>query len=116
MSRGDTGVQPGSTAMLVLAVLKDQELYGYRIIEELAARSQNVFQLKEGTLYPLLHAMEKEKLLKGREAPAPNGRTRRYYRITKEGLRVLEEKEAAWHTYAGAVGRVLGGGACCAGT
>ncbi len=95
MARGDTGVQPGSTAMLVLAVLKDQELYGYRIIEELAARSQNVFQLKEGTLYPLLHAMEKEKLLKGREAPAPNGRTRRYYRITKEGLRVLEEKEAA---------------------
>ena len=63
MARGDTGVQPGSTAMLVLAVLKDQELYGYRIIEELAARSQNVFQLKEGTLYPLLHAMEKEKLL-----------------------------------------------------
>ena len=116
MARGDTGVQPGSTAMLVLAVLKDQELYGYRIIEELAARSQNVFQLKEGTLYPLLHAMEKEKLLKGREAPAPNGRTRRYYRITKEGLRVLEEKEAAWHTYADAVGRVLRGGACCAGT
>ena len=109
MARGDTGVQPGSTAMLVLAVLKDQELYGYRIIEELAARSQNVFQLKEGTLYPLLHAMEKEKLLKGREAPAPNGRTRRYYRITKEGLRVLEEKEAAWHTYAGAVRAVLAG-------
>ena len=107
MARGDTGVQPGSTAMLVLAVLKDQELYGYRIIEELARRSQNVFQLKEGTLYPLLHAMEKEKLLQGREAPAPNGRTRRYYRITREGLRVLEEKVSAWHTYAGAVTAVL---------
>ncbi len=109
MARGDTGVQPGSTAMLVLAVLKDQELYGYRIIEELARRSQNVFQLKEGTLYPLLHAMEKEKLLQGREAPAPNGRTRRYYRITREGLRVLEEKASAWHTYAGAVTAVLAG-------
>ena len=109
MPRGDTGVQPGSTAMLVLAVLKDQELYGYRIIEELARRSQNVFQLKEGTLYPLLHTLEKEKLLQGREAPAPNGRTRRYYRITQEGLRVLEEKEAAWHTYAGAVTAVLAG-------
>ena len=109
MARGDTGVQPGSTAMLVLAVLKDQELYGYRIIEELARRSQNVFQLKEGTLYPLLHAMEKDKLLQGREAPAPNGRTRRYYRITRAGLRVLEEKEAAWHAYAGAVTAVLAG-------
>ena len=110
MARGDTGVQPGSTAMLVLAVLKDQELYGYRIIEELANRSQNVFQLKEGTLYPLLHAMEKEKLLKGREAPAPNGRARRYYRITKEGLRVLEEKTEEWRLYAHAVSAVLAGG------
>ena len=86
-----------------------QILYRVSISIELAARSQNVFQLKEGTLYPLLHAMEKEKLLKGREAPAPNGRTRRYYRITKEWLRVLEEKEAAWHTYAGAVTAVLAG-------
>ena len=109
MARSDKSSLPGGTAMLVLALLKDQELYGYRIIEELAARSQNVFQLKEGTLYPLLHAMETEKLLKGREAPAPNGRTRRYYRITKEGRRVLEEKEAAWHTYAGAVTAVLAG-------
>ena len=109
MKSREKGAPPGSTAMLVLSLLKGEEMYGYQIIEELAARSQNVFQLKEGTLYPLLHTMEREKLLRGREAPAPNGRTRRYYRITKEGLRVLEEKEAAWHTYAGAVTAVLAG-------
>ena len=110
MSRGDTGVQPGSTAMLVLAVLKGQELYGYRIIEELAARSQNVFQLKEGTLYPLLHSMEKEGLVSAREAQSPSGRPRRYYRITGEGLKVLEEKSEEWKAYAHAVSAVLGWG------
>ena len=109
MPRGENVALPGSTTMLVLAVLKDQELYGYRIIEELAQRSQDVFQLKEGTLYPILHGLEKEKLVVGRDAKAPNGRLRRYYRITKAGLRVLEEKEQEWHTYAGAVTAVLAG-------
>ena len=47
---------------------------------------------------------------------AAAGKPRRYYHLTKEGEAALREKETAWHTYAGAVGRVLGGGACCAGT
>lgn len=109
MPRGENVALPGSTTMLVLAVLKDQELYGYRIIEELAQRSQNVFQMKEGTLYPILHSLEKEKLVEGRDARSPNGRTRRYYRITKAGLRALEEKEQTWQTYAKAVTAVLAG-------
>ena len=105
----DKSLVSGSTAMLLLKLLSEKDMYGYEMIETLRERSQNVFELKAGTLYPLLHAMEKEKLLQGREAPAPNGRTRRYYRITREGLRVLEEKASAWHTYAGAVTAVLAG-------
>jgi PadR family transcriptional regulator PadR len=50
----------GSTPLLVLALLKDSDMYGYEMIEELAKRSDNTFQLKEGTLYPLLHTLEKE--------------------------------------------------------
>ena len=46
---------------------------------------------------------------------AAAGKPRRYYHLTKEGQAALREKEAAWHTYAKAVGRVLRGGACCAG-
>ena len=46
---------------------------------------------------------------------AAAGKPRRYYHLTKEGRAALREKEAAWHTYADAVGRVLRGGACCAG-
>ena len=47
-----------STALLVLKLLEQEDMYGYRMIEELARRSDNVFALKAGTLYPLLHQLE----------------------------------------------------------
>lgn len=109
MARSEKGTLPGGTAMLVLALLKGEEMYGYQIIEELEKRSEHVFQLKEGTLYPLLHTLEKEKLVEGRDAQSPSGRTRRYYRITSSGLKVLEEREREWHVYAHAVSAVLSG-------
>ncbi len=99
---------PGSTTMLVLALLKNREMYGYEIIEELERRSNQVFKLKEGTLYPILHSLEKDKLVTARQAEAPSGRVRRYYRITKEGLRVLDEKKEEWSVFSDAVMAVLG--------
>ena len=110
MAPKEKGNAPGGASMLVLALLKDQEMYGYQIIEELEKRSNNVFQMKEGTLYPLLHSMEQEGLVAAREAQSPSGRPRRYYRITQEGLRVLEEKTEEWRLYAHAVSAVLAGG------
>lgn len=101
--------ETGSAAMLVLALLKDGEMYGYQIIEELARRSENVFQFKEGTLYPVLHGLEKDHLLSAREAEAPSGRVRRYYAITEKGLRALEEKEREWTTFSRAVSAILAG-------
>ena len=53
----------GSTPMMVLSVIKSEDMYGYRIIRELETRSENAFSLKEGTLYPILHALDKEKLV-----------------------------------------------------
>ena len=50
----------GSTPMLILSLLKDGDKYGYEMVETLAKRSDDTFALKEGTLYPLLHALEKE--------------------------------------------------------
>jgi len=95
--------------MLVLALLKGGEMYGYQIIEELARRSDNVFQFKEGTLYPVLHGLEKDRLLTARETEAPNGRIRRYYAITEKGLRALEEKEREWAAFSKAVSAILAG-------
>ena len=101
--------ETGSTAMLVLALLKGGEMYGYQIIEELARRSENVFQFKEGTLYPVLHGLEKDRLLSAREAETPSGRVRRYYAITEKGLRALEEKEREWNAFSRAVSAILAG-------
>lgn len=95
--------------MLVLALLKGREMYGYEIIEELERRSERVFRLKEGTLYPILHTLEKEKLVTAREAQTPAGRTRRYYRVTAAGLRALEDREREWNAYSRAVTAILSG-------
>ena len=81
-------------------------MYGYQIIEELARRSDNTFQLKAGTLYPLLHGLEEKGLLKAYEQEYA-GKTRKYYSITKEGRGVLEAKKAEWNEYKSAVTNVL---------
>ena len=109
MARSDKSSLPGGTAMLVLALLKEEEMYGYQIIEQLDKRSQQVFHLQEGTLYPLLHSLEKDKLVTARDQETPSGRRRRYYRITAAGLRALEEKKEEWQVYSRAVTAILAG-------
>ena len=53
----------GSTALMVLSVLSKENLYGYQIIRTVANLSDDVFQMNEGTLYPILHALEKNGML-----------------------------------------------------
>ena len=106
----------GPTSMGMVKLLEDGDKYGYQMTSELRQRSEDVFHLKAGTLYPLLHSLEEKGLVTAYEREAAAGKPRRYYHLTKAGEAALREKETAWHTYADAVGRVLGGGACCAGT
>ncbi len=98
----------GSMTMLLLSLLQEKDMYGYEMIENLRAKSQNVFELKAGTLYPLLHAMEEKHLLTAYEREV-GGKMRKYYSITKDGHRVLKQKKEEWNTYTGAVGKVIGG-------
>lgn len=109
----DKTLLAGSTATLILKLLDSKDMYGYQIIEELARRSDNTFQLKAGTLYPLLHGLEKKGLLDSYEEKADSARVRKYYRLTNKGKKHLKEKTAEWQTYAAAVDKVLEGGACC---
>ena len=106
----DKSVLSGNTTLLVLSLLDEKDCYGYQIIEELAKRSENVFHLKTGTLYPLLHGLEDEGMVSSYDAVAEGGRTRKYYRITSSGQALLEEKQAEWASYTSAVNRVLSGG------
>lgn len=97
------------TSMLLLSLLSRQDMYGYQIIRELERQSQEVFCLKEGTLYPLLHSLEQQGAVCSELRTAENGRERKYYRITASGKKLLKEKMEEWETYQNAVNHVLGG-------
>lgn len=95
------------TQLLLLKLLSTEDMYGYQIILELACRSSNVFEMKEGTLYPVLHGMEREGYVEADEKTAPTGRVRKYYHLTRAGRAALTEEEASWREYSGAVNAVL---------
>ena len=107
MAEGKT-VSSGNISMLLLQLLSEKDMYGYEMIEELEKRSEYVFSLKAGTMYPLLHAMESKKHLVSYEKEA-QGKVRRYYTITKQGRAELLKKKEAWETYSKAVGQEIGG-------
>ena len=56
----DRSLVSGSTSMLILKLLEGKDMYGYEMIEALREKSNNVFELKAGTVYPLLHGMEEK--------------------------------------------------------
>jgi len=100
----------GGTAMLILKLLEEKDMYGYQIIEELSRRSQDVFNLKTGTLYPLLHGLEKDGMITSYDQNAGNGRVRRYYKLTDKGGRLFLKKLSEWNCYVKAVDGVIKGG------
>lgn len=107
----DKGLMAGSSTLLVLSLLESGDMYGYQMIEELARRSNDAFQMKEGTLYPILHGLEKGKYLASYEQQAPTGRQRKYYRLTRRGRELLADKKEEWKNFRQGVSDVLSGGA-----
>lgn len=97
----------GNTELLVLALLDTEDMYGYQIIKELKVRSENLFALKEGSLYPVLHTMETKRLVTSYEQGNDNGRRRRYYHITQKGRRELADKKSEFLTFASAAKQIL---------
>lgn len=96
----------GSMSMLILRLLDEKDMYGYEMIDSLRKKSENVFELKAGTLYPLLHGMEEKGFVSSYEKEVL-GKVRKYYCITKEGQAQLEEKKEQWREYSQAVTNVL---------
>jgi len=95
------------TQLLVLSLLAGEDMYGYQMIMELARRSDHTFEMKEGTLYPVLHGLEKDGLVEAYQQEAPTGRVRKYYHLTKKGGLQLRTEREAWESYSGAVNAVL---------
>ena len=104
----DKSLLSGSTPLLILSLLKNEDMYGYQMVSELAKRSDDTFFLKEGTLYPLLHTLEKQGWVRSYAKQTPSGRERKYYRLTGDGIAQLEYKEKEWKLFSRTVNAVLG--------
>jgi PadR family transcriptional regulator PadR len=104
----DRELLKGSISLLLLNLLSRGEMYGYEILQAAAVRSANMFEFKEGTLYPALHQLEKKGLVKSQWRTADNGRDRRYYSLTAKGRKAAQEYEKQWQHLTGAVNAVLG--------
>ncbi len=85
-----------STLSVILAILARGESYGYKLIKEVTEKSNGKLEWSEAMLYPVLQRMEKNKLIQSRWVESESGKKRKYYKITKEGLEVLEDKKAEW--------------------
>ena len=95
------------TQLLVLSLLAGEDMYGYQMIVELARRSDHTFEMKEGTLYPVLHGLERDGLVEAYQQEAPTGRMRKYYHLTRKGAAFLKTEKEAWESYSHAVNAVL---------
>ena len=100
------GYMSGSSSLLVLSLLQEKPCYGYELIKTLKSRSNDVFDMKEGTLYPILHKLENDELITSANQEV-SGRLRKVYSITEKGVRVLETEKEEWRSFSLAVNQVL---------
>jgi PadR family transcriptional regulator len=108
MTTFDREFVTGAAAVVILALLAEREMYGYEIVAEAARRSARIFELKEGTVYPALHQMERAGLLKATWRQSDAGRPRKYYGLTAKGRRQAESKRRQWASLAAAMRAILG--------
>lgn len=98
----------GSADAIVLQVLAEGgEAYGYELIKSIRASSKNIFDLQEGTLYPLLYRLESKRYVTSRKQKIPSGKERRYYRITSSGKKLLAERKQEFNAFFQGLKQVL---------
>jgi len=98
----------GTVGVLILSLLAERPMYGYEILREAERRSARQFQMKEGTVYPALHQMERAGLLRGECRESETGRARKYYALTAKGRRHAQSKRRQWESISAAMRAILG--------
>ena len=109
MSPAQTNLLQGTLDLLILKALALGELHGLGVARRVEQITKGTFQVKPGSLFPALHRMEEAGWLASSWGASENNRRAKYYRLTAEGRKQLRAESSAWHEYAGAVTKVLGG-------
>lgn len=99
--------QRGVIALVVLALLRQKDMYGYELVQAMTARSGGKLVTQEGSLYPVLYKLEDAGFVSGRRVLVGKRMTRIYYHLEPEGIQHLEKLEAEYRAVTGGVFRIL---------
>jgi len=97
----------GTLSLLILSLLKRRAMYGYELAATVKQETDGAFEWKAGSLYPSLHKLEKDGLVRAEWRGRSEGRQRKYYHLTEAGESALAEKIKAWSCISKAVNQVL---------
>jgi PadR family transcriptional regulator PadR len=103
----DRELKRGTLEMILLKLLSRRRMYGYELINTLEKQGGQTFQLKEGTLYPVLYRLEKAGLIDPEWETQDRGVPRKYYHLTPAGERQLENLIQEWQEFSSAVNGIL---------
>ncbi len=104
----DPDLVRGTLSTILLQTISHGPMYGYQICKTVDARTEGYFELREGSLYPALHRLERDGLLQSFWEQTDGGRRRKYYRLTDAGAKALAQKRREWGRFSAAVESVLG--------
>ncbi len=97
----------GTLDLLILKALALEPLHGWAVSERLQQISKGALQVGQGSLYPALHRMERQGLIKAEWGTSDNNRKAKYYQLTRQGHKQLATDEKAWRRLVGVLGQVL---------
>src|SRR5437870_12170533 len=96
----------GSAELLILSLVEARPRHGYEISKLIEARSDGVLRFNVASLYPLLYRLEKRGWIQGRWVEKAGQRRRRYYRLTRDGRKVLAAQRTGWQAFVAAINRI----------
>lgn len=106
MAQSNPPFMSGVPELLLLRLLREQEMYGYELVRSIKSVTAEAISLGEGVIYPVLHGLERNGSLRSKRK-AVGGRTRVYYVVTKKGRDRLEKLQADWRRIQGGVAVAL---------
>ncbi len=106
----DRELKRGTLEMVLLKLLSERVMYGYELVSTLEERGGQEFQIKEGTLYPVLYRLENAGFIESHWETLERGVPRKYYRLTGQGKGQLALLVKEWQDFSSAINRLLGDG------
>jgi transcriptional regulator len=102
----DRELKKGSAELMILSLLEARTRHGYELRKLIEVRSEGVLKFNAASLYPLLYRLEKRGWIEGKWVEKAGERRRRFYKLTREGRKVLAAQRTIWESFVAAINRV----------